>query len=772
MKRLCAFIIATIVVGVALHPMTHIVHNAEFEELPSLNTSGSQNNSENLNVNLTDWHLSEGDYIHYSNYGDDYFEILNNSGHSPELTSSSFQVNVLEDQPCNFGGSDALCHMISHTAMGNITWYEIDNHHGGHDDHDDHDDDHDEHGVHGGDEVGREESSEYTEMIIDMIEWNQTTQIYPDFSATRVDLTQKFSMWTFDFDTGDLLHESIDWTNETHLSSFTGMPEQITVGSQWIEEIESTVSVSSSHHGHSDTWQQWDNISYSVTEELEIELPPNQARPLEQNVSMSLLAIEMDDGENIVTQFANDFFKYKYFNFDLPHNQTNTQQNSTGEDGDGAHGSHGENDADPECGDSSILYNHFTEESYTKQDVIDGNAENWMLLDENDFPDYNHPAYYNVVVHQVLDCTYHSQVGDWVLANVVHHHSHVNYYAYTGLTVESWHISSFTLDKDGDGLKDSDDQCPGGQTDWTSNSTTDFDGDGCRDVDEDEDDDNDGILDTREDECLSDSLNPLSVPLDNDGTGECDALDDDDDDDSFLDVDEIECFSDPFDSQSVPDDFDQDTLCDRVDSDDDGDGFSDDVEVECESDNLDAESMPVDTDNDEICNILDSDDDNDGWTDITEMACLSDHLDNQSTPSDFDGDGVCNELDNDIDEDGVPNAEDLFPKDSNKSSNEEEVVDLSDDNGDNSTTSVARELAFTRAEMTFIFGAIGIVVLLVVILSLTRKKSSQHFEEETNQVVDKQEYERFVDANGNHWLRKSDGKLLWWNGSEWVEYSQ
>ena len=700
MKRNCAFIIVIIVVGVSFLPVNHIEHNAELEELLSLNTSGSQNNSENLNVNLTDWHLSEGDNIHYSNYGDDYFEMLNNSGHSPELPSSSFQVNVLEDQPCNFGGTDALCHVISHTAIGNITWYERDNHHGGHDGHDghdDHDDDHDEHGVHADDEGGREESSEYTEMIIDMIEWNQTTQIYPDFSATRVDLTQKFSFWTFDFDTGDFLYDSIYWENETHLSSFTGMPEQITVGSQWIEEIESTVSVSSSHHDHSDTWQQWDNISYSVTEELEIELPPNQARPLEQNVSMSLLAIEMDDGENIATQLANDFFKYKYFNFDLTHNQTNTQQNPTASQDGGDHDD-------------------------------DGHGHG--------------------------------------------HHSHVNYYAYTGLTVESWHISSFTIDKDGDGLKDSDDQCPGGQTDWTSNSTTDFDGDGCRDVDEDEDDDDDGFLDIREDECLSDSLNPISVPLNNDGTGECDALDDDDDDDSFLDVEEIECFSNPFDSQSVPDDFDQDALCDRVDLDDDGDGFSDDVEVECESNNLDAESMPVDTDNDEICNILDSDDDNDGWTDITEMACLSDHLDNQSTPSDLDGDGVCNELDNDIDEDGVPNVEDLFPNDSNKSSNEEEVGDLSDDNEDNSTTSVAGELAFTRAEMTIIFGVIGIVILLVVILSLTRKNSSEDFEEETNQVVDKQEYEQFVDANGNHWLRKSDGNLLWWNGSEWVEYSQ
>ena len=776
MKRNFAFIIATIVVCVSLLPMTHIEDTTALEESPSFSSSSSQDNAENSRFNLTSWHLSEGDYIQYSNYGNDYFELLNNSGHSPELTSSYFQVNVLEDKPCNFGGTDAICHVISHTARANITWYNIDNHH---DDHDDHDED-----------VSENEDDEYATMIIDMIEWNQTTQIYTDFSASHVDFNQKFSMWEFDIDTGDLFHESIYWENETHLSFITGMPEYITVGSQWIEEIESTISYSyQDSHGHddSDNWQQSDNISYTVTEELEIELPPNQATSSQKNVSMTLFAIEVDDGENIVNQVANDFFKYKYFNFELTHNNTNTQHNSTGKNGNDNHDSHGENDADPECGDSSILYNHVTGEFYTKQDVIDGNAENWILVDENDFPNFNHPAYYNVTVHQVLDCTYYSQVGDWVLANEVSSYNHANYYSYTGLVVDSWHISAYIPDDDGDGLNNSVDQCPDGQIDWMSNSETDFDGDGCRDIDEDEDDDNDGFSDIRENECLSNPLNSTSIPLDNDGTGECDALDDDDDDDgtldvddafpfdsseskdndadgigdnadfdddndSFLDSEEIRCLSDPYDNLSIPNDLDQDLLCDILDSDDDGDSYSDDFETECESDNMNATSVPKDTDNDGNCNFLDSDDDNDGWLDITEISCLSDHLNSQSMPSDLDEDGVCDEFDTDLDGDGVNNSEDAFPLNPNKSS--DSVAGGQDDS----------------SGITYIVAAAVIFGLLVVILTLRRRGLSKGYENEMTQVEVEQEYVRFVDENGTHWLRKSNGNLLWWNGSEWIEY--
>ena len=744
MKRICALIIVTILVGVSFLPMTHIENNERLEKSLSLSTSGSQNNTESLYLDLTSWHLSEGDYIHYSNYGDDYFQLLNNSGHSPELTSSSFQANVLEDRPCNFGGTDALCHVISHTARGNITWYEIDNHHDGHDDHDDHEaycydlenhmiTEHDNqedcendghmwiedsgsgHDDHDGDASENDEDEGYSVMIIDTIEWNQTTQIYTDFSASRVDLTQKFSIWEFDLDTGDLLHESIYWENETHLSSFTGIPEYITVGSQWIEEIESTIYVSyqdNYDHSNSDTWQQLDNISYIVTEDLEIELPPNQATDSQKNVSMNLFAIEVDDGENIVTQVANDFFKYKHFNFELTHDKTANQQNQTG----GQDGEH----------------------------------------DDDDHGDHDH-------------------------------HSHVNYYSYTDLVVDSWHISAYIPDDDGDGLNNSVDQCPDGQSDWISDSGTDFDGDGCRDIDEDDDDDNDGFLDIRENECLSDPLNSTSIPLDNDGTGECDALDDDDDDDgtldvddafpfdsseskdndadgigdnadfdddndSFLDSEEIRCLSDPYDNLSIPNDLDQDLLCDILDSDDDGDSYSDAFEAECESDSMNATSVPKDTDYDGNCNFLDNDDDNDGWLDLTEISCLSDQLNSQSIPSDLDEDGVCDELDTDLDGDGVNNSEDSFPLDPNKSS--DSVAGEQDDS----------------SGITYIVAAAAIFGLLVLILTLRRRGPSKGYENEMTQVEVEQEYDRFVDENGTHWLRKSDGNLLWWNGSEWIEY--
>ena len=89
--------------------------------------------------------------------------------------------------------------------------------------------------------------------------------------------------------------------------------------------------------------------------------------------------------------------------------------------GDGGSGDSGSGDgssnANPSCDDSYVLYgghgnNHA---SYTQQDVIDGNAPDWSLLDPNQNPDYNHPAYYYSVSHEVLDCTQGDSVGDWTL---------------------------------------------------------------------------------------------------------------------------------------------------------------------------------------------------------------------------------------------------------------------------------------------------------------------------------------------------------------------
>ena len=93
-------------------------------------------------------------------------------------------------------------------------------------------------------------------------------------------------------------------------------------------------------------------------------------------------------------------------------------------DGGGDGGSSGSGDdsgdepvADPNCGDDYVLYNYQTHQSYTQQDVIDGNAGDWVLLDEDEWPDYNHPAYYDSGIHQVLDCTEGDSVGAWSLAD-------------------------------------------------------------------------------------------------------------------------------------------------------------------------------------------------------------------------------------------------------------------------------------------------------------------------------------------------------------------
>jgi len=93
--------------------------------------------------------------------------------------------------------------------------------------------------------------------------------------------------------------------------------------------------------------------------------------------------------------------------------------------------------------------------------------------------------------------------------------------------------SSEDTDDDNDGIGDNEgDQCPTGDIDWTSNPYTDYDGDGCRDASEDTDDDNDGIGDNEGDECPTGVIGWTSESLtDSDGNG-CRDADEDRDDDS------------------------------------------------------------------------------------------------------------------------------------------------------------------------------------------------------------------------------------------------
>ena len=175
----------------------------------------------------------------------------------------------------------------------------------------------------------------------------------------------------------------------------------------------------------------------------------------------------------------------------------------------------------------------------------------------------------------------------------------------------------------------------------------------------DDDDDNDGFLDTRELECESDPLNATDIPQDLDLDGECDALDDDIDGDGLLNV--IETDSGVYNSTL-------DTGTDPRNPDSDGDGVCDGPTSPLTSNcTAGPDAFPLDpaahtdTDGDRLPDELfgnstsipplelDMDDDNDAWSDLDEVACGTDTLDDTSTPADTDGDGICDALDDLLD---------------------------------------------------------------------------------------------------------------------------
>ncbi|MDC0341109.1 putative Ig domain-containing protein [Candidatus Poseidoniaceae archaeon] len=175
----------------------------------------------------------------------------------------------------------------------------------------------------------------------------------------------------------------------------------------------------------------------------------------------------------------------------------------------------------------------------------------------------------------------------------------------------------------------------------------------------DDDDDNDGFLDTREMECESDPLDATDIPQDLDGDGICDAMDDDIDGDGLYNV--IENDSGIYNSSI-------DTGTDPRNADTDGDGVCDGPSVPMNGGcTVGPDAFPLDpaaytdTDGDGFPDelfgnststpplILDLDDDNDAWSDLDEFACLTDSLDDTSIPADTDGDGVCDALDDILD---------------------------------------------------------------------------------------------------------------------------
>lgn len=120
-------------------------------------------------------------------------------------------------------------------------------------------------------------------------------------------------------------------------------------------------------------------------------------------------------------------------------------------------------------------------------------------------------------------------------------------------------------DSDGDGVPDTDDNCP----DTPNADQTDTDGDGLGDACDD-DDDGDGILDAN-DNC---PLNANADQTDTDGDGQGDACDADDDNDGILD----EVDNCPLTANADQADNDGDGMGDVCDPDDDNDGVNDDVD--------------------------------------------------------------------------------------------------------------------------------------------------------------------------------------------------
>ncbi len=201
----------------------------------------------------------------------------------------------------------------------------------------------------------------------------------------------------------------------------------------------------------------------------------------------------------------------------------------------------------------------------------------------------------------------------------------------------------------------------------------------------DDDDDNDGYLDSHEVSCLSDPLMSTSIPSDADMDGVCDINDDDrdgdgvsNDDDAFPDS---ACASIDTDGDGKPDSIATDCSTILVeDFDDDGDGFRD------MSDDFPLDNTEwLDTDSDGVGNNADLNDDGDAWTDSEEFECGTDSLDVDSVPDDYDGDGTCDKMDNDDDGDGTPDVYDAFPYDATESSDNDGdgLGDFSDTDDDN-----------------------------------------------------------------------------------------
>lgn len=225
-------------------------------------------------------------------------------------------------------------------------------------------------------------------------------------------------------------------------------------------------------------------------------------------------------------------------------------------------------------------------------------------------------------------------------------------------------VFQLSLDSDGDGVADGEDNCAQIANADQGNIDGDAWGDVC-----DDDDDNDG----RDDPTDTDDTDP-QVCGDEDG----DSCDD--------------CAVGQADVAADGDDLDGDGLCDAGDEDDDGDGVPDAVDGnprdasqcgdsdmdgcdDCTEGAVDVANDGPDLDGDGQCDAGDDDDDGDGVEDDADSApqdatvcgdsdadrcddCVSGRFDPARDGDDFDADGLCDVGDDDDDGDGLPDAED------------------------------------------------------------------------------------------------------------------
>ena len=216
-----------------------------------------------------------------------------------------------------------------------------------------------------------------------------------------------------------------------------------------------------------------------------------------------------------------------------------------------------------------------------------------------------------------------------------------------GFEAQSWQVTVFAPDEDGDRIPDEDDNCLTTPNPDQGDNDEDGDGDAC-----DDDDDNDEILDG-DDNC---PFTANTDQLDNDGTEGGDACDDDDDNDFIPDT-EDNC---PLVTNPDQTDSDENGEGDACQGDDDRDG------IQTEDDNCPEvpNTNQSDIDGDGLGDACDDDTDGDGLDDEQEEALGTDP-NNPDTDGDrlLDGDEVnthgTDPNARDSDDDGVDDREEI-----------------------------------------------------------------------------------------------------------------